>query len=81
MSRIHDALRRAEQERAALQEGHAAPAAGGEIAAAELAQAAPVAEPTPHAVASARPTSATIFDTLLARCRQRFLGVWRREPV
>jgi len=75
MSRIHEALKKAEQERAASQ-GSAAQPSFPAAPAADLpvfAEAAPAAAPAPPAVASAAmPTFGSPFslDTLLARCAQ-----------
>src|SRR5215469_381130 len=86
MSRIHEALKRAEQERAASQGGHADNASVVD---------APVVDPMPERVGgnggaatavapaavatSAMPTFTNpfTFDTLLARCEQ---GQWRPDP-
>ena len=91
MSRIHEALKRAEQERAAAQGGRAESASGGlESPVMEPAPPMPerpapagvstgtIAPPAPgHAQGLPSFTSPFTFDTLLARCTQ---GQWKPDP-
>jgi protein-tyrosine kinase len=63
MSRIHDALKRAEQDRATSMGGHVEPAFGQP----EL-QPVAVPEPTQTAVMPAMPGSSASYETLLAQC-------------
>lgn len=76
MSRIHDALKRAEQERARFEGKQAVSPAGGEVAAAELA---PVAKNALSALTATMPmpAPALTLDALLTRCRQ---SDWRPDP-
>lgn len=68
MSRIHDALKRAEQERAGFEGKQLVSSVGGEVAAAM-----PVARKTLSVV----PAPVLSTDALLARCRQ---SDWRPDP-
>jgi capsular exopolysaccharide synthesis family protein len=90
MSRIHEALKRAEQERAASQGGRAESASGLESPVMEPAPTMPerpapagvstglAAPGTPgHAQGLPSFTSPFTFDTLLARCTQ---GQWKPDP-
>lgn len=74
MSRIHEALKRAEQERSAAQGGQPdiPPTANAAIAANEGVTAAPVIDHASASMHSAMPAFGTpfTFDTLLARCSQ-----------
>src|SRR5262252_7906034 len=66
MSRIHDALKRAEQDRATSLGGHVEPVT-------EVAEPQPVAVPSPSLAATAvmsTLTSTITYETLLARCPQ-----------
>jgi protein-tyrosine kinase len=76
MSRIHDALKRAEQDRAGFEGKQVVSRAGGEGAAAELA---PVAKSALSALTPTmpRPAPALTLDALLTRCRQ---SDWRPDP-
>jgi capsular exopolysaccharide synthesis family protein len=75
MSRIHDALKRAEQERAGFEGQQVVSRAAGEGAAAELA---PVAKNTLSALTPTMPmpAPALTLDALLTRCRQ---SDWRPD--
>ena len=73
MSRIHEALKRAEEQRAASQGGHVVPAAqNAEVTVTDPSMAAPHVESAPTGAASPVPSFASqfTFDTLLARCSQ-----------
>jgi len=72
MSRIHEALKRAEEQRAASQGGHAPLQQNAEVTVTDPSMKAPVVESAPTGVASAVPSFASqfTFDTLLARCPQ-----------
>jgi protein-tyrosine kinase len=72
MSRIHEALKRAEEQRAASQGGHVPSAQNAEVTVTEPSMAAPHVESAPTGVASSMPSFAAQFtvDTLLARCPQ-----------
>src|SRR6266849_2766229 len=82
MSRIHEALKRAEQERAASQGGHVESLHTMDVPAVGSAGAPPVIERAPlstPASAAAVPafSNAFTFDTLLARCAQ---SEWNPDP-
>ncbi len=73
MSRIHEALRKAEEQRAASQGGHLEPAPGEEALATGPAAAVPgVGSVPPAAAAAVTPSFANpfTFETVLARCAQ-----------
>ncbi len=73
MSRIHEALKKAEEQRAASQGGHVEPAPGGEALAAGPAAAVPGVGSMPPATAPAITSSFAnpfTFETVLARCAQ-----------
>lgn len=73
MSRIHEALKKAEEQRAASQGGHIEPSQVGETMAAEPGAAIPAVESAPpRAASTATPAFGNpfTFDTLLARCAQ-----------
>jgi protein-tyrosine kinase len=72
MSRIHEALKKAEEERAASQRGHVEPAQVVETLATEPATAPPVENVSSAVAPGAIPSFANpfTFDTLLARCAQ-----------
>jgi len=72
MSRIHEALKRAEEQRAASQGGHAPLQQNAEVTVTDPSMKAPVVESAPTGAASAVPSFASqfTFDTLLARCPQ-----------
>src|SRR6516225_4760748 len=73
MSRIHEALKRAEQERTAGQGGQGEASVSNAAVTTEGFQpAAPVVEHAPASVQAAMPSLGTpfTFDTLLARCAQ-----------
>src|SRR5438105_8031147 len=72
MSRIHEALKLAEAQRAASQGGHVPSQQGAEVTVTDPSMKAPVVESAPTGVASAVPSFASqfTFDTLLARCAQ-----------
>jgi len=76
MSRIHEALKKAEEQRAASQGGHIEPAQVGEALAKEPGAATAAVENAPSRAASTTTPSfgnPFTFDTLLARCAQ---GDW-----
>ena len=88
MSRIHEALKRAEQERAASQTGRAEPTPGVESPGTQAGPSLPeranvavsgVAAPPAPANGQSMPSFASpfTFDTLLARCTQ---AEWRPDP-
>src|ERR1700674_625718 len=72
MSRIHEALKRAEEQRAASQGGHVPLQQSAEITVTDPSMKAPVVESASTGVASSVPSFASqfTFDTLLARCSQ-----------
>ena len=72
MSRIHEALKRAEEQRAASQGGHVPAAQNAEGTVTDPSMAAQQVESAPTGMASQVPSFASqfTFDTLLARCPQ-----------
>jgi protein-tyrosine kinase len=72
MSRIHEALKRAEEQRASSQGGHAPLQQNAEVTVTDPSMKAPVVESAPTGVAAGMPSFASqfTFDTLLARCPQ-----------